>query len=51
MPTSSETSRTFRRRFSRFPALTFSTWSSSIDVEGRPVAEAAFTKWNTWIAH
>ena len=30
------TSRTVRRRFWRITASTFSTWSSSIDVEGRP---------------
>ena len=36
MPTSSETSRRVRRRFSRITERTFSMWSSPVDEEGRP---------------
>ena len=36
LPTSSETSRIVRRRFSRITERTFSMWSSPVDEEGRP---------------
>ena len=36
MPTSSATSRTVKRRFPRITARTVTTWSSFVDVEGRP---------------
>ena len=36
MPISSATSRTVKRRFPRITARTLSTWSSFVDVEGRP---------------